>query len=232
MKKKVILSLLAISAICVNLTGIFNDDFFLRKLGETLFFFPLILYYLRKIPFKNSNFLVFLGMAMGATVFSWGGSLWYFEHLRLGMWLIGYIFLAREAIKHTEYERGSKFTTLYFIGVIAIYVYLLWVHVIEIERNLGHELAFWIYVLYYLNILFVAITALVYYLNSFSKKSVFFICFALSFIFSDILRDMEVFYFRDLSVEIVATLIKFAALKLVFLFFITPEKKLRLLHLV
>ncbi|MGI0106613.1 hypothetical protein [Salinimicrobium sp. WS361] len=232
MKKKVILSLLAVSAICVNLTGIFNDDFFLRKLGETLFFFPLILYYLRKIPFKNSNFLVFLGMAMGATVLSWRGSLWYFEHLRLGMWLIGYIFLAREAIKHTEYERGSKFTTLYFIGVIAIYVYLLWVHVIEIERNLGHELAFWIYVLYYLNILFIAITALVYYLNSFSKKSVFFICFALSFIFSDILRDMEVFYFRDLSVEIVASLIKFAALKLVFLFFITPEKKLRLLHLV
>jgi hypothetical protein len=43
---------------------------------------------------------------------------------------------------------------------------------------------------------------------------------------------MEVFYFRDLSVEIVGSLIKFAALKLVFLFFITPEKKLRLLHLV
>lgn len=232
MKKKVILFLLAISAICVNLTGIFNDDFFLRKLGEALFFFPLILYYLRKIPFENSNFLVFLVMAMGATALSWGGSLWYFEHLKLGMWLIGYIFLAREAIKHTEHERGSKFTTIYFIGVIAIYVYLLWVHVIEIERNLGHDLAFWVYVLYYLNILFIAITALVYYLNSFSKKSVFFICFALSFIFSDILRDMEVFYFRDLSVEIVASLIKFAALKLVFLFFITPEKKLRLLHLV
>jgi hypothetical protein len=171
-------------------------------------------------------------MAMGATLFSWGGSLWYFEHIKLGMWLVGYIFLAREAIKHTEYERGNRFTTLYFISVIAIYVYLLWVHIIEIERNLGHELAFWIYVLYYLNILFVAITALVYYLNSFSKKSVFYICFALSFIFSDILRDMEVFYFRDLSVEIVAALIKFAAIKLVFLFFVTPEKKLRLLHLV
>ena len=232
MKKKVILSLLAISAICVNLTGIFKDDFFLRKLGEILFFFPLILYYLRKIPFKNFNFLMFLSMAMGATLFSWGGSLWYFEHIKLGMWLIGYIFLAREAIKHTEYERGNRFTNLYFISVIAIYVYLLWVHIIEIERNLGHELAFWIYVLYYLNILFVAITALVYYLNSFSKKSVFYICFALSFIFSDILRDMEVFYFRDLSVEIVAALIKFAAIKLVFLFFVTPEKKLRLLHLV
>ena len=72
---------------CVNLTGIFKDDFFLRKLGEILFFFPLILYYLRKIPFKNFNFLMFLSMAMGATLFSWGGSMWYFEHIKLGMWL-------------------------------------------------------------------------------------------------------------------------------------------------
>lgn len=232
MKQKVILSLLAISAMCVNLIGIINDDFFLRKLGEILFFFPLILYYLNKIPFKNFNFLMFLVMAMAATLFSWGGNVWYFEQVKLGMWLVGYIFLAREAIKHTEYERGSRFTTLYFIAVIAVYVYLLWVHIIEIERNLGNELAFWLYVIYYLNILFIAITALVYYLNSFSKKSVFFICLALSFIFSDVLRDMEVFYFRDISVEIVATLIKFAAIKLVFLFFITPEKKLRLLHLV
>ena len=232
MKQKVFLSLLAVFAMCVNLAGIVNENFLLRKSGEILFFFPLILYYLKDIPFKNFNFLMFLGMAMAATLISWGGSIWYFEQVKLGLWLVSYIFLAREAIKHTEYERGSKFTTLYFIGIVAVYVYLLWVHVIEIERNLGNDLAFWLYIIYYLNILFFAVTALVYYLNSFSKKAVFFICLALSFIFSDVLRDMEVFYFRDLSVEIVGTLIKFAGIKLVFLFFVTPEKKLRLLHLV
>lgn len=232
MKQKVFLSLLAITAMCVNIAGIVNDNFLLRKSGEILFFLPLILYYLKKIPFKNFNFLMFLGMAMAATLISWGGRIWYFEQVRLGLWLVSYIFLAREAIKHTEYEKGSKFTTLYFIAVIAVYVYLLWIHVIEIERNLGNDLAFWLYVIYYLNILFFAVAALVYYLNSFSKKSVFFICLALSFIFSDVLRDMEVFYFRDISVEVVATLIQFAAIKLVFLFFVTPEKKLRLLHLV
>ena len=232
MKQKVLLSLLAIAAMCLNVAGIVSDNFLLRKSGEILFFFPLIFYYFKKIPFKNFNFLMFLGMAMAATLISFGGSIWYFEQIKLGLWLTSYFFLAREAIGHTEYERGSRFTTLYFMSIVGIYVYLLWGHITEIERNLGNDLAFWLYVIYYLNILFIAITALVYYLNSFSKKSVFFICLALSFIFSDVLRDMEVFYFRDLSIEIVGTLIKFAAIKLVFLFFITPEKKLRLLHLV
>lgn len=232
MKQKVILSSLAITAMLVNVLGIVQEDFLLRKTGEILFFLPLILYYLRKIPFKNFNFLMFLGMALAATIISYFEKTWYFEEAKLGLWLVGYIFLAREAIKHTAYEKGNRFTNLYFVGVIAVYVYLLWVHVIEIERNVGSNLVFSLYILYYLNILFIAIAALVFYLNSFSKKSVFFICLTLSFIFSDVLRDMEVFYFRDVSVEIVGTLIKFAALKLVFLFFITPEKKLRLLHLV
>ncbi|MCY2687736.1 hypothetical protein [Salinimicrobium sp. TH3] len=232
MKQKVLLSLLAIVAMCVNVAGIVGDNFLVRKLGEILFFLPLIFYYNKKFPFKNCNFLMSFGMAMAATLISFGGSFWYFEQIKLGLWLTGYFFLAREAIRHTEYEKGSKFTTLYFLIIVGIYVYLLWGQISEIERNLGNELAFWLYAIYYLNLLFIAITALVYYLNSFSKKSVFFICLALSFIFSDVLRDMEVFYFRDLSIEIVGTLIKFAAIKLVFLFFITPEKKLRLLHLV
>lgn len=232
MKLRFLLALLVVTAILLNIAGIVNENYLIRKSGEILFFLPLFAYYFRKIPLKNINFFMFLGMAFMATVLSWGDNVWYFEQVKLGCWLVGYIFLAREAIKHTEYKRGSKFTTLYFLAVVAVYMYLLWVHVIEIERNLANDFTYWLYILYYLNILFFAIAALVYYLNSFSKKAVFFICLTLSFIFSDVLRDMEVFYFRDLSVEIVGTLIKFAALKLVFLFFITPEKKLRLLHLV
>ena len=232
MKQKIFLGFLAILAMSVNLAGIINEDFLLRRSGEVLFFLPLIAYYHRKIKVKNLNILLFIGFALAATITGCLNNIWYFEQITLGLWLGSYIFLAREAIKHTEYERGSNFTNLYFIGIIAIYVYLLSSHIIEIERNLGHDLTFSLYIIYYLNILFLAVAALVYYLNSFSKKSVFFICLTLSFIFADVLRDMEVFYFRDISVEVVASLIKFAALKLSFLFFVTREKKLRLLHLV
>lgn len=232
MKPKIVLASLTILAIFINIAGIINENYALRRGGEMLFFAPLALYYLKKIPFKNLNFLMFIALAIGATTLSFFKNIWYFEQVKLGFWLLSYVFLAREAIKYTEYERGSKFTTLYFVAIIAVYVYLLSIHVIEIEPNVTNSFTLSIYIIYYLNILFLAVAALVYYLNSFSRKSVFFICLTLSFIFSDVLRDMEVFYFPDLSVEIVGTLIKFAALKLVFLFFITPEKKLRLLHLV
>lgn len=232
MKPKIVLASLTILAIFVNIVGIINEDFWLRRGGEVLFFVPLALYYLKKIPFKNFSFLMFFALAIGATTLSFFRNIWYFEQVKLGFWLVSYVFLAREAIKYTEYERGSKFTTLYFVAILAIYTYLLSIHVIEIEPNVTSSFTLSIYIIYYLNILFLAVAALVYYLNSFSRKSVFFICLTLSFIFSDVLRDMEVFYFRDLSVEVVGTLIKFAALKLVFLFFMTPEKKLRLLHLV
>lgn len=232
MKQKIVLVSLTIVAILINIAGIINENFWLRRGGEVLFFGSMALYYLKRIPVKNFNFLMFFLLALGATALSCIKDIGYFEQVKLGFWMGSYIFLAREAIKHTEYEKGSKFTSLYFVSIIAVYIYLLSIHVIEIEPNVGSTLALSIYIIYYLNILFLAIVALVYYLNSFSRKSVFFICFTLSFIFSDVLRDMEVFYFRDLSVEIVASLIKFAALKLVFLFFVTPEKKLRLLHLV
>lgn len=232
MKRKILLGFLVVLAMLVNLAGIINEDILLRRSGEVLFFLPLIAYYYKKLKVRNFNIYLFTGFALAATIAGCFNTTWYFEQITLGFWLGSYIFLAREAIKHTEYERGSKFTTLYFIGIIAIYVYLLSSHILEIERNLGNEFTFSLYIIYYLNILFLAVAALVYYLNSFSKKSVFFICLTLSFIFADVLRDMEVFYFRDISVEVVGSLIKFAALKLVFLFFVTREKKLRLLHLV
>lgn len=232
MKPKIVLISITILSILINIVGIINENFWMRRGGEILFFVPITLFYLRRIPVKNFNFLMFIILALGATLLTFFRDVGYFEQVRLGFWIGSYVFLAREAIKYTEYEKGSKFTILYFISIIAVYIYLLSIHVIEIESNVSSKFALSIYIIYYINILFLAITALVYYLNSFSRKSVFFICLTLSFIFSDVLRDMEVFYFRDLSVEIVGSLIKFAALKLVFLFFVTREKKLRLLHLV
>lgn len=221
-----------VTAILVTLIGIFTENFWVRRSGEIIFILPLAGYYLKNLPLRNINFVAFFVCILLAAGFSFFWELWYIKLGVLGLWLGSYIFLVREAIKHTEYAKGSRFTTLYFLIVVGVYIYLLFLHMVEIERNLTDDFSFGFYIIYYLNILFFAICALVYYLNSFSRKSVFFICLTLSFIFADVLRDMEVFYFPDLSVEVVGTLIRFAAIKLAFLFFVTPEKKLRLLHLV
>lgn len=232
MKQKFFFGFLTILVIIASVAGIYSENFYLKKAGEILLFFPLAGYYLKDLPSRNINFYLFLSFAFFATATSGISEWWFLPHISLGLWLGAYVVLMREAVKHTEYEKGNKLTTLYFLAVVAVYAYLLSLHILEIERSLGDDFVFSFYIIYYLNILFLAIAALVYYLNSFSKKSVFFICLTLSFIFADVLRDMEVFYFPDLSVEIVSSLIRFAALKLAFLFFITREKKLRLLHLV
>jgi hypothetical protein len=232
MKQKLIFGLLTILVMILSVIGICTENLFLEKAGEMLILFPLAGYYFKDLPSKNVNLYLFFIFAFCAIATSGISGRTYMLYINLGLWLATYIILVREAIKHTEYEKGNKFTTLYFLAVVAIYVYMLSLHIMEIERSLADNLTLVFYILYYLNILFLAVTAIIYHLNSFSKKSVFFLCLTLSFIFADVLRDMEVFYFPDVSVEIVSTLIRFAALKLVFLFFITKEKKLRLLHLV
>lgn len=232
MKQKYLFTLLSVAAIVVTVIGIFEGIFWLKITGQAFFVLPMAGYYFKKLPSRNLNFYTLLLCVITASLISFFIDFWYFDQLILGLWLITYIALAREAMKYTEYAKGSRFTTFYFLVIVAVYSYLLSSHIMEIEQKLTNNFDLSLYIIYYLNILFIAITALVYYLNSFSRKSVYFICLTLSFIFADILRDMEVFYFPDLSIEIVQVLIRFAALKMVFLFFITPEKKLRLLHLV
>jgi len=232
MKQKYLFAFLVILAMAVNVMGIYNEDFLLSRSGEFFFVLPLIAYYYKELPIGNLNFYTFLLCIITANALAFFRDSWYFNYIILGLWLASYIFLVREAIKHTAYEKGSRFMALYFVLVVAIYTYLLSLHMMELERSLSDGFEFSFYIVYYLNILILAVTALVYYLNSFSRKSVFFMCLTISFIFADVFRDMEVFYFADLSVEIVGSLIRFAGLKLTFLFFVTREKKLRLLNLV
>jgi len=232
MKQKIFFALLVVGAIAVNITGIFNENFWLEQSGKLLFILPLLAYYYKRLPVGNYNLYAFLFFLISATSLTFFHQIWFFSYISIGLFIGCYIFLIREAIKHTEYEKGSRFMSLYFVIVVAIYAYLLSLHVLELERNLRDTFLFFYYIIYYLNILILAITALIYYLNSFSKKSVFFMCLTIAFIFADVFRDMKVFYFPDLSIEIVGSLIRFAAIKLALLFFVTPEKKLRLLHLV
>lgn len=232
MKQKYFFAFLVVLAITTNIYGIFNENFWLTESGKFLFLLPLIAFYYDRLPSGNLNLYGFLGLLAAGTFLNFFSNLRMFEYISLGLIMGCYVFLVREAIKHTAYEKGSRFMSLYFFAVVAIYIYLLSQHVLELERSLSDVFLFSYYILYYLNILVLAVVALVYYLNSFSRKSVFFMSLTISFIFADVFRDMEVFYFPDLSVEVVGSLIRFAAVKVAFLFFVTPEKKLRLLNLV
>ena len=224
--------LLILSAIGIALAGVYLQILWLEVMGRIFVILPLLILYKKRLPSKSLNFLAFSVCLFLAAISSFWKDIWMFDQLVLGLWLAIYIFLGREAFKYTEYVKGSRFTNVCFGLILGLYAYLLLLHVVEIEQALPSDVDLVLYIIYYVSILIFAGTALVYYLNSFSRKSVFFICLALSFVFADILRDMELFYLPDLSVEIVSMLLNFTAIQLTFLFFITPEKKLRLLHLI
>ncbi|WP_232805913.1 hypothetical protein [Salegentibacter maritimus] len=121
---------------------------------------------------------------------------------------------------------------IYFLLLISVNTYLLFIHVIELKDYMNNDLEFAVYILYYLNLLILGVVGLIYYLNSYSRKSVYFITLMLSFIFSDVLRDGAHFYLNDSAILITGNLLWFTGLIFCLLFFLTPERKLRLMNLV
>ena len=104
-------------------------------------------------------------------------------------------------------------------------------HLFELETYISSSLVYGLYILYYINLMLLGLVGLIYYLNSYSRKSVFFISGALAMIFADIFRDMGQFYMQDTSVWLIENLLRFAMISFAFLFFITREKELRLLNM-
>lgn len=137
-----------------------------------------------------------------------------------------------EAVKHIEIKTGSSYTLLYFAGIVGVNGCLLGYHLMEIKEYMSSITVFSVYLLYYINLLVLGIIAFIYYLNSYSKKSMFFISMALGIIFADVLRDMGVFFSKDLSVEIAESIIRVGSAIFALLFFATREKQLRLLNMI
>ena len=232
MRLKIIYAFLVLITILSSVVSEVKSMGWWNQTSQIIFILLFFCLFFGKLSLGRSNFTGFLITSLCANITSFFGDSWFFSELTLGLWLGSFVFLVMEAIKFTKYNRRNRYLHLYFFVVVTIYTYLFSLHILEIRENLSNQVLFSMYLIYYLNLLILGVTALIYYLNSFSRKAVFFSCLALAFILSDVLRDMGIFYFRDLSVEIVGSLIRMAGIALAFLFFSTKEKKLRLLHLI
>lgn len=232
MKLKYFCGFVGILAILSGIASSFYEVEWLRESSQIILIFSLFGYFFDDLQDTDINFYGFFIASLIASIADVFEELWYFSHVAIGFWMVCFWFLVREALQYTEYSKGSRLVRLYFILAVGAYAYLLSRHLMEIEKNFSDDLQLLMYLLYYFNLLALAVTALIYYLNSFSRKSVYFLSFVLALIFSNLLRDMVIFYSRDLSVEIAGLITKFASFVLIFLFFATKEKRLRLLNLV
>lgn len=223
---------LAVLAIIAGVVAIFNENHQIERLAQISFLFFLFGYHAGRLRDPGNNFYGFFIMLIIANICVVLEDFWYFSYLSIIFCLIAFGFLIKEAVNYIQYNRGSWYMQLFFLFVVGFFIYFVSLQLSEVAEDMGSGLSVIMYFVYYFSLFILGITALVYYLNSYSRKSLYFTCFVLSLIFSNILRDLGDFYLKDISVEIAGALMQFAALKFVFLFFVTKEKKLSLLHMV
>ncbi|AVR43879.1 hypothetical protein C7S20_00530 [Christiangramia fulva] len=224
--------LATIPVFIINLYAVVSGISWGINLSEILIILILFAGFRKRIDPKNVNLIAFVFLSIAAYLhgFIQNDKTIYLICMMLVM--ISYIFLYREALNYTQTENASKFMRIFFVVVLALNVYFLYGHLEEVQARIKGALEFGVYWIYYLNLLVLAIIGLVYYLNSYSRKSVYFISLVLAVVFSDVFRDMANFYLSDTSVLLVEYFLKYGAFILVFQFFGTGEKKLRLINLV
>lgn len=218
--------------ILTNIWAILTDTDWLKNSTFILYFLCAVLLVLDRYKKFDRFMFLFISLTLLSYLVRYFEGDYFSHEISLLLLSAANIFLIFSAFKYIEIKNASIYMWLYFIVIIGFNGVLLGYHVMEIKDYINSNLTFSIYILYYINLLIFGIIAFVYYLNSYSKKSMYFISLALGIIFADILRDMGVFFPRDLSVEVAESIIRMGCAIFAVLFFVTKEKQLRLLNLI
>lgn len=211
--------------------AVFSTWFWVVNMIYILFLITAIWMFRKRYKKFNSylfTFLGFSGLAFLARIFE---TAWYFNQASLILLTVAYLALIMESVKHIEMKNASNFMLLYFTLIVGINSYLLGIHVFDLRMYVPSSLDYGIYIVYYFNLMILGVFGFIYYLNSYSKKAVYFVSLILALIFAEVLRDMGVFYMQDPSVEVTEAILRLAVALFAVLFFITKEKKLRLINM-
>lgn len=216
----------------VSLYGIVFHNELMVHASYTVIFFLLLAGFFKKLDFSNWNLNGFLGLMLISTGLNFFHKVPVINLVALTLQLASYFFLIKEALKNTKRESANRYMQVFFFLIVAVNIYFQYQHFKDMDLFVLGTVEFSFYSVYYLSLLVLAITALMYYLNSYSKKSVFFISLVMAIVISDVLRDMAAFYLRDTSVLFVESFLRFWSIVLAFKFFSVKEKKLRLINMV
>lgn len=232
MKIKSLGWVLIILLLLINIWAILTEIFWLENTSSMLFFLVVILLAVNQYKKFNRFLYMFLGFTVLSYLMRFYSGDWYSNEIALLFLTVAYLSLNLEAIKHIAIKNASNYMLLYFILVVGINGCLLGYHLLEIKQYMSSNIVFSVYLIYYINLLITGIIAFIYYLNSYSKKSMYYISLVLGIIFADVLRDIGVFFPKDPSVEIAESIIRSGSAVFAILFFVTKEKQLRLLNMI
>jgi hypothetical protein len=224
--------LLVFPILGINLYATVGEIYWLKQATQLLFIIGILAIYLKQKKRPRINeccFIVFFFLAKFAEFFAISGN---YELLSLFFYILAFIALSREVISQTKREKASKVMLLYSFLLFVINAYLLFTHLLELKSYISSDFRFTAYIVYYLNLLILGVISLIYYLNSYSEKSIYCVTLVLAFVFADVFKDAAHFYMQDLAILIIGNLLWFIGLIFSLLFFLTPERKLRLMDLI
>ena len=232
MKPNQFIFLAALPLLLIDLIALFTGVIWLAEISEIAFLIIVFLAFLPEINIKNPNPLAFSLLISVALILQFFREEMQTPVFMLFLSMIAYFFLYREAVSFTKIQGRNIFMYVFFFAIVLLNMYFMYIHVQEISRNVADSGTTGIYFFYYFNLLIFAVIGLIYYLNSYSKKSVYFIATVMAFVFSDVFRDMIQFYLAESSILVLKQLLKFLGLILAYKFLTTPERKLSLTNLI
>lgn len=217
-----------ISLLASNLYALVMDIFWLNIFSHIGFYIIAFIFFIKEHKSYNFYFYFFIICKILSYLLQLFYEVWFFKETFLLLQAVSYLALIMEVTKHFNIKHINFFMLLYFFSIIGLNTYLLFSNINEMSSTLYENGVSLLYAFYYLNLGVLGITAIVYYVNSFSTKSMYFITLVICIIFANILRDTGLFYFKDISVEIAESVIRMGSALFLVLFFITSEKRLTL----
>ncbi len=212
----------------IQLFAVYNNIFWLEDLTEWLFL-PLALFRYMGVCKNLGKYLcIFLIFYTLAYFFRIGHFEFHNTEISLVFATVAISGLTLEASKYITMKKFSTLMLIIFLLIVGVNGFLLTLHLLKMKTGLSDNI-FFFYSIYYFNLLVLGICAFLYYVNSYSSKSVYFSVMVLAIIFAAILRDMGYFYLRDVSVEMAEGILRAAFAVFVVIFFKTPEKNMVLL---
>jgi hypothetical protein len=141
------------------------------------------------------------------------------------MFFIGYLLLLKDSFRQYKIRDVRNVVAIYYFFVIAINAVLMVFHLYNLHNYMEETpLIYMGQVFYNIALYLMVINALAYYLNSYSKKSMFFLIGSLAFVCSDILVSAYFFYNIKEDLILIHTVLSMIGYLFFFNYFFTAEK--------
>lgn len=203
------------------------EDYYLTAILRVVFKLLLLAIFITHKKVQNKQiFYSFFGILLLSDILSIFFYVSSYVLVAIGtVFFAGYILLLKDSFSQYKIRDLRNVVAIYYLFVIAINALLMVFHLYNLYNYMEETpLIFMGQVFYNIVLYLMVINALAYYLNSYSKKSMFFLIGTLAFVFSDILVSAYYFYNIKEDLILIHTVLSMIGYLFFFNYFFTPEK--------